>query len=233
MLIVGLGNPGSEYTDNRHNVGFMAVDTIIRRYGFSAPSTKFKGEFFQGEIDGLKIYAIKPMTYMNKSGISVSEIAKFYKIPLEDIYVFYDELDIPVGKIKVKTGGGAGGHNGIKSLDSLLGKDYHRIRIGIDHPGDKKKVHSYVLGNFKPKEREEIDILLEHIAQNISILLEKSGAEFTTKMALDLVPKKDKRAKDLSSSEKRIETTPSKEPVKNKPRNALSAALGALFNKGE
>lgn len=201
MLIVGLGNPGSEYKNNRHNVGFMAVEAICQKFGFPPAQSKFKGEFCAGEIAGQKVYVIKPSTFMNKSGVSVAQVANFYKIASEDIYVFYDELDVPVGKLKVKTGGGAGGHNGIKSLDAHISKEYHRIRIGIDHPGHKDKVHKYVLGDFKAKERTEIDILLGHITDHVDVLLTQKNSNFTTKLALAMNPPEVKKEiKDDTSS---------------------------------
>ena len=130
LLLVGLGNPGPEYAGTRHNVGFMAVDTIVHRHGFGPLRSKFQGLISEGLISGEKILALKPLTYMNESGQSVGEAARFYKIPSENIIVCHDELDLPPGKVRVKTGGGSGGHNGIKSIDAHIGPEYRRLRIG-------------------------------------------------------------------------------------------------------
>jgi len=184
MLIVGLGNPGKEYTETRHNAGFMAVDEIIRRYDLPAPLSKYKGQFTKGEIAGEKVFLLKPDTFMNRSGISVAEVVKFYKIPLSEVLVIHDELDFPVGKLRIKKGGGAGGHNGLKSLDSHIGKDYRRLRVGIDHPGDKDKVHSYVLQKFKKSEREQIDHLIALIAEHTPLLIAGDDINFMNKIAL-------------------------------------------------
>jgi PTH1 family peptidyl-tRNA hydrolase len=231
MLIVGLGNPGSEYQDNRHNVGFMAVDEIIRRYSLSAPRSKFKGELSEGEINGKKVFTIKPSTFMNKSGVSVSEVAKFYKIPPEDIYVLYDELDLILAKVKVKVGGGDGGHNGIKSIDSHIGKNYNRIRIGIDHPGHKAKVHSHVLGDFKTKEREEISHLLAHMADVFGVLTKGKNSDFTTQLALKMNPPKPKEKRTDVADVKKPAKVESTEQIQTKPRSAMDAALQAIFKK--
>jgi PTH1 family peptidyl-tRNA hydrolase len=135
LLIAGLGNPGPQYAKNRHNVGFMAADAIARRHSFSGFSKKFRGEIAEGTLAGEKVLIIKPMTFMNLSGDSVGEAMRFYKLSPSDIIVIHDELDLAPGKLKLKTGGGHGGHNGLKSIDAHCGKDYKRLRIGIGHPG--------------------------------------------------------------------------------------------------
>ncbi len=202
MLVAGLGNPGKEYVSTRHNVGFMAIDEIVRKYNFSEPKKKYKAEFYEGIIDGEKIFALKPQTFMNKSGISLAEIVNFYKIPPEDIVVIHDELDFPVGKIRMKTGGGAGGHNGLRSIDSFIGKDYRRLRIGIDHPGDKNKVHSYVLKKFPKDDQIKIDIITSAIADNLPMLIKGEDEKFMTKVALILNPPQEKKPKPKEIEEK-------------------------------
>jgi PTH1 family peptidyl-tRNA hydrolase len=190
LLIIGLGNPGKEYAGTRHNAGFLAIDEIVDRYGFSGPQAKFHGEFFQGEIDGTKVFALKPQTFMNKSGISVSEAARFYKVPVENVIVLYDELDLVPGRIRVKQGGGSGGHNGIKSIDSHFGKDYWRVRIGIGHPGDKNQVSSYVLSKFTNKEKQIFDETIDAAAEAFPLLAEGESEKFMTKVALQLQEEK-------------------------------------------
>lgn len=184
FLCVGLGNPGNEYGRTRHNVGFMTINKIAHRYNFSSFAKKYKGEIATGTIAGHKIIAIKPQTFMNKSGECVSQVVNFYKIPPEKILVFYDELDLPTAKIRIKTGGGNGGHNGLRSLDSYMDKNYVRIRIGIGHPGDKLRVSGYVLSKFAPDEQQKIDILNTAIADYIDFLLNNNASEFMNKIAL-------------------------------------------------
>jgi len=186
LLWVGLGNPGNEYHNNRHNIGFMAVDEIIHRHDFSGPKSRFQGVTFDGRIGTRKILILKPLTFMNLSGQSVGEAARFYKIPPEDILVFHDDLDIAVGRIKFKTGGGHGGHNGLRSIDAHIGNGYHRIRLGIGHPGHKEQVHGHVLGNFAKSDSAWLDPLLEAVADAAPELLsgEKAGARFLNAVAL-------------------------------------------------
>lgn len=182
ILLVGLGNPGSEYALTRHNVGFMAVDEIIRRYSFDGWTKKFKGEVCTGTIEGEKVLALKPHTYMNLSGESVLAVASFYKIPPEKIYVFHDDMDLPVGRLKVKQGGGSGGHNGIKSIDAHLGQNYHRVRIGVDKPQMREQVVSWVLSKFAPTDKQTLDDLITKISDNIPLLLTKDGNYFMNKV---------------------------------------------------
>lgn len=172
-LIAGLGNPGDKYSRNRHNAGFMAIDEIAHHHNFPAFKAKFQGVFSTGTIGGEKVMLLKPMTMMNNSGQSVSAAAKFYKIPAGKIIVFHDEIDLQSGKLKIKKGGGAAGHNGLKSCDAHLGtKDYWRVRIGVGHPGDKEMVYAHVLGNFSRKEEEWLEPMLESIAKNATLLTE-------------------------------------------------------------
>src|SRR5690606_38412019 len=143
----GLGNPGSQHAANRHNVGFMAADAIARRHSFSPWSKKFRGLVAEGTLGGEKVLLLKPQTFMNLSGQSVGEALRFYKLEPAALAVLYDELDLAPGKVRVKSGGGHGGHNGIKSIDQHVGRDYRRVRIGIGHPGAKELVQNYVLGD--------------------------------------------------------------------------------------
>lgn len=186
FLIVGLGNPGAKYAENRHNIGFMAVDEIHHRHGFAPFRSKFQGQIADGTIDGIKTLLLKPTTYMNESGRSVREVCQFYKIQEKDIVVIYDELDLAPGKVKVKTGGGSGGHNGIKSLDAHIGKDYRRVRLGIGHPGDKNLVSGYVLRDFAKADSTWLEPLLEAVALSVDTLVKGEDANFTNKLALRL-----------------------------------------------
>lgn len=173
MLIIGLGNPGAEYHNTRHNIGFRAVDFIVDRLSFSwKNSSKFRADIASGSLFGNKLIIAKPTSFMNLSGEPASMIKNYYNIKLEDIIVFHDDLDIPLGSIKYKIGGGSAGHNGIKSLDSCIGKEYHRVRVGIGRP-DKGEVANYVLSNFQSEENNIIEKLLKTIADNYSLLIEK------------------------------------------------------------
>lgn len=196
-LIVGLGNPGKEYERNRHNIGFMAVDAIAAAHDFKPFKTKYKGEYVEGEIAGEKVALLKPMTYMNESGRSVGEAARFYKIPTSNIIVFHDELDLAPGKIRTKTGGGAAGHNGLRSMDDWLDNpNYIRVRMGIGHPGDKARVHGYVLGNFAKADEDWLQPLLDAMAKHVPLLLQKNDTVFMSKVALAVQPPKEKTPKE-------------------------------------
>ena len=199
-LIVGLGNPGSEYERNRHNIGFMAADIIADMYGFTAFKKKYQGEFSEGTIAGEKVIILKPQTYMNESGRSVQALASFYKIPTDHIIALHDELDVAPSKVKTKIGGGAGGHNGIRSMDSHLPDiNYKRVRLGIGHPGDKDRVHGYVLGNFSKEDEKWLPDLLKVVAKETPLLLKDEGkdwgAKFVSNIALALQPPKPKKEK--------------------------------------
>lgn len=184
FLFAGLGNPGSEYKGNRHNTGFMAADELVRRYNFSAWRARFNAEAAEGSIDGEKVLLIKPQTFMNNSGEAVRAAMAFYKIPVDNLVVFHDEMDIPLGKIKAKVGGGAGGHNGLRSIDAHCTPNYARVRIGIGHPGDKNLVVPYVLSNFSKEERRILDEELEDAAEAVPFLLSGGTAEFTSRLAV-------------------------------------------------
>ena len=189
-LWVGLGNPEPGMARHRHNIGFMALDVIARRHGFSPWRQRFKGFCAEGSIDGEKILALRPMTYMNLSGEAVQAAAAFYKIPLADIMVFHDELDLAPGKIRVKKGGGAAGHNGLRSLDQCLGgPDYWRVRLGIGHPGHKDRVTGHVLGDFTKIEMDWLLPCLDALADEAALLAAQKPEEFMTRVALRLEPK--------------------------------------------
>ncbi|MCY0096175.1 aminoacyl-tRNA hydrolase [Hoeflea ulvae] len=202
LLIVGLGNPGPQYARNRHNVGFMAADAIARRHSFSGFSKKFRGEIAEGTLAGEKALLLKPMTFMNLSGDSVGEAMRFYKLKPADIIVIHDELDLAPGKLKLKTGGGNGGHNGLKSIDAHCGKDYKRLRIGIGHPGHKDRVNPHVLGDFAKADQDWLQPLLDAIADHAELIAKGDDAGFFNKIALatgTAAPKPEKPAKAPAS----------------------------------
>lgn len=182
-LFVGLGNPGAKYERNRHNVGFMAVDRIAADHGFGPFRRKFRGLVADGEIDGERVLILKPETYMNESGRAVGEAARFLKISEADIVVLYDEIDLAPGKIKVKTGGGNAGHNGLRSISAHLGNDYVRVRIGVGHPGRKDLVAHYVLHDFSAADREWLEPMLEAISRSAGRLAQGDQARFLSEVA--------------------------------------------------
>ncbi|RWO20349.1 aminoacyl-tRNA hydrolase [Mesorhizobium sp.] len=186
LLFAGLGNPGAKYADNRHNVGFMAADAIARRHSFSPWSKKFQGLIAEGTLAGEKIILIKPQTFMNLSGQSVGEALRFYKLDASALTVFYDEIDLAAGKVRVKVGGGSGGHNGIRSLEQHVGKDFRRVRIGVSHPGVKEMVHGHVLGDFAKSDREWLDVLLDAIADDAGLLAKGDDNSFMNRVTLAL-----------------------------------------------
>lgn len=195
IVIAGLGNPGGKYAGNRHNIGFMAVDAIQRRQNFSPWAKKFKAEISEGELGGEKILLIKPQTFMNLSGESVGEALRFYKLQPAQLIVLYDELDLLPGKVRVKTGGGHGGHNGIKSLDAHCGKEYRRVRLGIGHPGSKEAVNNHVLGDFGKSDRVWLEPLLEAIADHADMLVRNEESQFLNKLTLATGGKNDDEPK--------------------------------------
>jgi PTH1 family peptidyl-tRNA hydrolase len=188
LIFAGLGNPGAQYEGNRHNIGFMAIDAIHRKLPFGPWSKKFKSLISEGEIDGEKVLLMKPQTFMNLSGEAVGEAMRFYKLTPADITVFHDELDLPAAKVRVKTGGGHGGHNGLKSIDAHCGRDYRRVRLGIGHPGDKDRVHNHVLGDFAKVDATWLEPLLDDIALNAGLLLKGDGSQFMNKLAGSSAP---------------------------------------------
>jgi len=187
-LLVGLGNPGARHERNRHNIGFMAVDEIVRRHRFGPFRGKFQAEISEGSIGGQRVYALKPQTYMNASGDAVGEAARFYKIAPEEVAVLYDEIDLAPGKLRVKRGGGAAGHNGIRSIDAAIGEDFWRVRLGIGHPGVKELVQPYVLQNFDAEDRTWLGPLLAAVAEAMPLLVADDAPGFMTRVALILKP---------------------------------------------
>ncbi len=182
-LFVGLGNPGSKYSGHRHNVGFMVLDALAEDQHAPQWSKKHQGEVTEITLDGEKILLLKPQTYMNLSGQSVAAAVKFYKLEPADVTVFHDELDIPCAKVKIKTGGGHGGHNGLRDIDKHIGKDYRRVRIGIDHPGHKDAVTGYVLHDFSKAEREAIDTLIDQLVRYSDLLVSGEDTKLLTELA--------------------------------------------------
>ncbi len=189
-LIVGLGNPGAEYQHNRHNIGFMAADEIIRRHNLSERGKKFQGLLADGMIAGEKVIVLKPQTYMNLSGQSVQAAAAFYKIPMDRIIVFHDEMDLAAGKIRTKFAGGAAGHNGLRSIDAHLGQDYWRVRLGIGRPDSKERVTGHVLGNFAKADQEWLEKLLVSVGDHAERLVKDDMDGFMSKVAHDMMPPK-------------------------------------------
>ena len=173
LLLVGLGNPTPDSENNRHNIGFKIIDAINKKFGLSRQKPKFKGLLTTGNINNKKIYAIKPLTFMNNSGICIRELIEYFKIDAEDVIVFHDDLDVELGKIKVKFGGSSAGHNGIASIDKFIGKDYSRVRVGIGKPKNGIEVADYVLQNFDEDETVGIKKISDNITESISILVEK------------------------------------------------------------
>jgi peptidyl-tRNA hydrolase, PTH1 family len=200
LLFVGLGNPGKKYDNNRHNIGFMAVDEIVRRHNFSAPKSKFQGIIFEGQLGEQKVLVLKPQTFMNLSGKSVAEAAHYYKIQPENIIVFYDELDVPAGKVKFKTGGGTAGHNGIRSIAQYMGNDFHRVRFGISHPGDKNKVTGHVLGDFSKEDYIWLEPMLDAVSRAAPELDTLDGQKFLNAVGLILKPNQPKST-DIKNKE--------------------------------
>ncbi len=173
ILLVGLGNPTPDSENNRHNIGFKIIDCINKKFGLSKQKPKFKGLLTTGNVADQKVYAIKPLTFMNNSGICIRELIEYFKIDVEDVIVFHDDLDIEFGKIKAKIGGSDAGHNGIASIDKFIGKDYSRVRIGIGKPKDKMEVGDFVLQNFDDDEMLRLEKITTNIIESISILMNK------------------------------------------------------------
>jgi peptidyl-tRNA hydrolase, PTH1 family len=188
-LVVGLGNPGTEHVGNRHNIGFMVVQEIARRHGFPPWRRRFQGVATEGAIGSERVLLLLPGTYMNESGRAVGEAAHFYKLPLSDIVVVHDEIDLAPMKVRVKTGGGVAGHNGLRSITAHVGNDYRRVRIGVGHPGAKERVYGYVLGDFAKDERPWVEALVEVIADNAGLLARGDDATFQNKVHLAMQAK--------------------------------------------
>jgi peptidyl-tRNA hydrolase, PTH1 family len=182
LLLVGLGNPNPNNSDNRHNVGFLMINAINEKFKLSKQKPKFKGLLTTGKIDEQKVFAIKPLTFMNNSGICIKELIEYFKIDVKNVFVFHDDMDIDLGKIKVKFGGSSAGHNGIESLDKNIGKNYSRIRIGIGRPKKSATGADYVLDNFSNDEIEEVGVVTKNIVDSLSLLIKKDLDLFSSKI---------------------------------------------------
>jgi PTH1 family peptidyl-tRNA hydrolase len=188
-LFVGLGNPGTKYQGNRHNIGFMVVDQIARRHGFAPWRRRFQGETSEGTVDGERVILLKPATYMNESGRAVGEAANFFKLTQGDIVVFHDEIELPPAKVRVKVGGGIAGHNGLRSISAHVGNDYRRVRLGVGHPGVKELVHVHVLNDFAKSERPWVETLCDIVADNVALLASGKDSTFQNKVHLAMEAK--------------------------------------------
>ncbi len=186
LLLVGLGNPGPNNNNNRHNIGFRIIDAINQEFSLSKQKPKFKGLLTTGNIENKKVYAIKPLTFMNNSGICIKELIEYFKINAKDVIVFHDDLDIDLGKVKAKFGGSSAGHNGIESIDKSIGKDYSRVRVGIGRPQNKSKVNNHVLEDFSENEEERIKDITDHIVKLVPKLINKEMDTFSSKVNQNL-----------------------------------------------
>ena len=192
LLLVGLGNPGPKYERNRHNIGFMAVDEIVRRHSFKPYRARFQSLVAEGSLDGEKVLAVKPTTFMNESGRAVGEALRFFKLAPDDVMVIHDDLDLATGKVRIKKGGGHAGHNGLRSIDAHIGKEYYRMRLGIGHPGDKDRVHGYVLGDFAKTESVLVQKVVDSVAESASWLGKRTFDAFMSQVAMRLNPPRPK-----------------------------------------
>jgi peptidyl-tRNA hydrolase, PTH1 family len=246
LVFAGLGNPDARYQNNRHNVGFMAADAIHRRHSFSPWSRKFQALVAEGRIGGEKVLLVKPQTWMNHSGQAVGEALRFYKLEPADLTVFYDEIDLAPGKVRIKKAGGAGGHNGIRSLDGHIGQDYRRVRIGVGHPGVKEMVMPHVLGDFAKADHEWLDPLLEALADNADMLINGDDNGFMNKLSLavprETKPKRgksddtgendDDEPKPAGKGQSHIRQARPKSPAVKVPESGpMAAMLKRLFGK--
>jgi peptidyl-tRNA hydrolase, PTH1 family len=230
LLIAGLGNPGSQYAKNRHNIGFMAADEIVRRHNLSPWQKKFSGLVSEGMLDGEKVIVLKPQTFMNDSGQAVGAALKFYKLDLNDLVVIYDELDLFPGRLRVKTGGGSGGHNGIRSIEAHCGKDFRRVRLGIGHPGAKDLVLNYVLGDFSKADHQWLDPMLSAIAGAAPLLAKADDSGFMNKVAVGL-GQGDQRKAEPPKAESHIRQARPHAAPKLPQTGPMAAMLRRLFGK--
>ena len=233
LIIVGLGNPGPKYARNRHNIGFVAVDAIHRRFAFGPWRKRFQAEIAEGTLDDRKCLLVKPVTYMNKSGKAVGEVATFYKVEPADILVIHDEVDLAPGKIRMKTGGGSGGHNGLRSITAAIGDGFRRLRIGVGHPGAKELVPGYVLHDFAKADAAWVDPLIEAIAEYMPLLAEGKDSTFSNRIHERLgspaADKKDNGGKSLDKKPESKSEAPAAPPAE--PSGPF-AGLKRLFGIG-
>lgn len=191
VLLVGLGNPGPGYARNRHNIGYMAVDEVARRYGFGGWRGRFHGQTAEGVMAGRRAFALKPETYMNESGRSVGSAVRYYRLEPEDVIVLHDELDLVSGKVRCKQGGGNAGHNGLRSIDAHIGRNYKRVRFGIGHPGERGRVTGHVLSDFAKADEAWVAKTIEAVAMALPLLVVGDAPGFMNKVALELAPAKE------------------------------------------
>jgi|SRR5262245_51506581 len=211
LLFVGLGNPGARYAGNRHNIGFMAVEAIAKRHNIGPFRKRFQGAAAEGPIGSSRALLLLPGTFMNESGRAVAEAAHFYKLGVDSIVVFHDEIDLAPGKVRVKAGGGVAGHNGLRSITSHVGNDYRRVRIGVGHPGIKDLVYAHVLNDFAKSERPWVEALCDAIADNAELLAKGQDASFQNKVHLALAAKgffDDKEPKEPNAEAKAAKENP-------------------------
>ncbi len=238
LLIVGLGNPGPEYSGNRHNVGFMALDAIHRRHGFGPWRRRFQGDTAEATIDGEKVLLLKPLTYMNLSGQSVGEAMRFYKLAPADVLVIHDEVDLPPGKMRMKVGGGSGGHNGLRSITGAIGDAYRRMRIGVGHPGVKELVPHYVLHDFAKADRTWLEPMLDGIGDNAGLLAAGKDSTFANRLHEALGGDTRKPKPDTKADKKPPKVAaapvdmPIAKPAVEKPEGPLARGLRKLFGDG-
>ncbi|MEZ5667544.1 MAG: aminoacyl-tRNA hydrolase [Alphaproteobacteria bacterium] len=241
LLFVGLGNPGADYARNRHNIGFMAVDAIAQRHGFGPWRRRFQSEVAEGALDGEKVIAVKPQTYMNHSGRAVGEALRFFKLAPNAAFVFYDELDLAPGKIRVKLGGGRGSHNGIRDITDHIGADFWRVRIGIGHPGHKDAVIGHVLKDFAKSDRGWLETLLDSVAAAAPLLVTGDPNGFMNKVAVALQPPREPKQPPGPKAQPAGAPGPSSSPpplagdtaaAPEAPKGALGAALARVFGRG-
>jgi PTH1 family peptidyl-tRNA hydrolase len=228
LLLVGLGNPGSQYARHRHNVGFLALDTIHNRHGFAPWRHRFKAETSEGRLGNTKCLLIKPQTYMNESGRAVGEAARFYKIDPLQIVVVHDEVDLPPGKFRMKAGGGVAGHNGLKSVRAAVGDNFRRLRIGIGHPGHREAVPHYVLHDFAKADRTWLVPLLDAIGEHAPLLAEEKDSTFANRINEALRAEPGKTPAATTSAKNTPKRTPEAEP---ETEGALARGLRKLLGR--
>ena len=233
-LVVGLGNPGPKHKNNRHNIGFMAADEIVRRHGLSAPRSKFQGDISEGDIAGERVLVLKPATFMNESGRSVGDAVRFYKLASEDVIVIYDEIDLAAEKIRVKQGGGHAGHNGLRSIDAHLDdKNYWRVRLGIGHPGDKAKVSNHVLGDFSKHDRQWVGRELTAVADELPLLLDGKPNDFMNRVSMATQGEKigGSKSRETKTTQEAAPPKTTKTTTESDSETALGNALSRAMNR--
>jgi PTH1 family peptidyl-tRNA hydrolase len=231
LILAGLGNPGPKYAGNRHNVGFMAADRIHDRHRFPSWRKNFQSEVAEGSIAGERVLLMKPQTYMNESGRAIGEAVRFLKLAPADVVVLHDELDLPAGKLRVKAGGGHGGHNGLRSVSSHITDGYRRIRLGIGHPGVKELVHGYVLSDFAKADREWLEPFLDAVAGSIDDLVKGNDTGFANRVHLLTNPKPARPAKPASAGPAVAPAVPAEAsaPAAETPSNSMADMLRSLL----